>query len=45
MMASVAAKERTDDEWGQIIRDSGLQIVQIWRPSQSVESIIEAELY
>ncbi|KFY81900.1 hypothetical protein V500_10979 [Pseudogymnoascus sp. VKM F-4518 (FW-2643)] len=44
MMACLAAKERTEIEWGEVIRNSGLRIVKIWRPPQSVESVIEAEL-
>lgn len=44
MMACLAAKERTESEWEAVIQDSGLQVVKIWRPPQSVESIIEAEL-
>ncbi|KAH8805413.1 S-adenosyl-L-methionine-dependent methyltransferase [Xylogone sp. PMI_703] len=44
MMACLAAKERSESEWAQLIKDSGLRLVKIWRPPQSVESIIEAEL-
>ena len=44
MMACLSAKERTEGEWGQLIRNSGLRVVKIWRPPQSVESVIEAEL-
>ncbi|KAL5348689.1 hypothetical protein ACLOAV_006107 [Pseudogymnoascus australis] len=41
MMACLASKERTEIEWGEIIENSGLRIVKIWRPPQSVESVIE----
>lgn len=44
MMACLAAKERTESEWDQVIRNSGLRIEKIWRPPQSVESVIEAVL-
>ncbi|KFY46973.1 hypothetical protein V494_00266 [Pseudogymnoascus sp. VKM F-4513 (FW-928)] len=44
MMACLAAKERTEIEWGEVIRNSGLRVVKIWRPPQSVESVIEVEL-
>jgi len=44
MMACLAAKERTESEWGQIIQDSGLRLNKIWRPPQAVESIMEVEL-
>ncbi|KAF7561197.1 hypothetical protein G7046_g2951 [Stylonectria norvegica] len=44
MMACLAAKERTEGEWRQLISDAGLRVLNIWRPPQSVESVIEAEL-
>ncbi|KAF9767930.1 hypothetical protein IL306_014839 [Fusarium sp. DS 682] len=44
MMACLGAKERTEDEWRCLIEGAGLKILKIWRPLQSVESIIEAEL-
>lgn len=44
VMACLAAKERSESEWGQIIQNSGLRILKIWRPPQSVESVIEVEL-
>ena len=44
LMACLAAQERTESEWGEMIKSSGLRIIKIWRPPQSVESVIEAEL-
>ena len=44
MMACLAAKERTESEWDQLVTSAGLRIVTIWRPPQSVESVIETEL-
>jgi hypothetical protein len=44
MMACLSAKERTESEWRQLIKNAGLQVIKIWRPPQSVESVIEAEL-
>jgi O-methyltransferase domain len=44
MMACLAAKERTEGEFEALIEKAGLRVVKIWRPPQSVESVIEAEL-
>ncbi|KAH7236455.1 O-methyltransferase-domain-containing protein [Fusarium tricinctum] len=44
MMACLGAKERTEVEWRELIEGVGLRVLKIWRPLQSVESIIEAEL-
>jgi len=44
MMAVVAAKERTEAEWRDLITGAGLSVVKIWRPAEAVESVIEAEL-
>ncbi|KAM0543253.1 hypothetical protein ACHAPJ_012398 [Fusarium lateritium] len=44
MMACLGAKERTEAEWRQLVESVGLKVLKIWRPLQSVESIIEAEL-
>ncbi|KAM0298092.1 hypothetical protein HYE67_001128 [Fusarium culmorum] len=44
MMACLGAKERTEVEWRQLIESAGLKVLKIWRPLQSVESVIEAEL-
>ncbi|KAJ4253408.1 hypothetical protein NW762_010566 [Fusarium torreyae] len=44
MMACLSAKERTEAEWRQLIESAGLKVLKIWRPLQSVESIIEAEI-
>ncbi|KAM5346420.1 hypothetical protein ACJ41O_009425 [Fusarium nematophilum] len=44
MMACLGAKERTETEWRTLVESVGLRVLKIWRPPQSVESIIEAEL-
>ncbi|KAG6989491.1 O-methyltransferase asqD [Fusarium oxysporum f. sp. conglutinans] len=44
MMACLGAKERTEDQWCQLIESVGLNVLKIWRPLKSMESIIEAEL-
>ncbi|AEO55158.1 hypothetical protein MYCTH_2298688 [Thermothelomyces thermophilus ATCC 42464] len=44
MMACLAAAERSEDQWRDLIASAGLRIVKIWRPVQSVESIIEVEV-
>lgn len=43
MMACLASAERSEAEWTRLIEDAGLRLVKIWRPVQSVESIIEVE--
>lgn len=44
MMACLSAKERTEAEWRTIFEEAALKVIKIWRPAQSVESVIEAEL-
>lgn len=44
MMACLAAAERTEEQWCELVASAGLRVVRIWRPVQSVESIIEAEV-
>ncbi|KAL2200645.1 S-adenosyl-L-methionine-dependent methyltransferase [Corynascus similis CBS 632.67] len=44
MMAGLAAAERSEEQWRELIASAGLRVVKIWRPVQSVESIIEAEV-
>jgi hypothetical protein len=44
MMACLAAAERTEEQWKELVAGAGLRVVKIWRPVQSVESIIEAEV-
>ncbi|KAK4096527.1 S-adenosyl-L-methionine-dependent methyltransferase [Parathielavia hyrcaniae] len=44
MMACLAAAERSEEQWRELIASAGMRVVKIWRPVQSVESIIEAEL-
>ncbi|KAJ5787090.1 hypothetical protein N7457_002080 [Penicillium paradoxum] len=44
MMVDLAAKERTEKQWYQVIEPVGLKITKIWTPSDSAESLIECEL-
>ncbi|KAK2596136.1 hypothetical protein QQS21_006413 [Conoideocrella luteorostrata] len=44
MMACLSAQERDEGEWNHLIERAGLRVVKIWRPVQSVESVIETEL-
>ncbi|KAH9906185.1 O-methyltransferase-domain-containing protein [Xylariomycetidae sp. FL2044] len=44
MMACLAAAERTETQWRDLLSSAGLRVVKVWRPVQSVESIIEADL-
>lgn len=44
VMACLSAKERSETEWKGVVESAGLRIVKIWRPAQSVESVIEIEL-
>lgn len=44
MMASLSAKERDEGEWRSLIERAGLRVVKVWRPAQSVESVIETEV-
>ncbi|TDZ33516.1 O-methyltransferase [Colletotrichum trifolii] len=44
MMAGLAAAERTEGQWADVITGAGLRIVKIWRGMDRGECIIEAEL-
>jgi hypothetical protein len=44
MMACLAAAERAEEQWRELVAGVGMRIVKIWRPVQSVESIIEVEV-
>lgn len=44
MMVDLAAKERTEKQWYQVIEPVGLKITKIWTPLDSAESLIECEL-
>lgn len=44
MMACLAAAERSEEQWRELVESAGLRVVKIWRPVQSVESIIEVEV-
>jgi hypothetical protein len=44
MMACLSAQERDEGEWRSLIERAGLRVVKIWRPAQSVESVIETEV-
>ncbi|KAL2022628.1 hypothetical protein VTK56DRAFT_4972 [Thermocarpiscus australiensis] len=44
MMACLAAAERPEEQWRELVASAGLRVVRIWRPAHSVESIIEVEV-
>ena len=44
MMAVCAGMERTETQWEDLLKSSGLRISKIWSASQDAESIIEAVL-
>lgn len=44
MMACLAAAERTEEQWRELVASAGMRVIKIWRPVQSVESVIEAEV-
>ncbi|KAK1572874.1 O-methyltransferase [Colletotrichum navitas] len=44
MMNFGASKERTEEEWEELVRSAGLKIVKIWRVPSAKESVIEVEL-
>lgn len=44
MMAVCAGTERTETQWEDLLKLSGLRIFKIWSASQDAESIIEAVL-
>jgi hypothetical protein len=41
MWVMASARERTEDEFGQIFPKAGLEVVKIWRNPLSVTSIVE----
>ncbi|EFW99940.1 O-methyltransferase-like protein [Grosmannia clavigera kw1407] len=44
MMTLVAASERTEERWEELISSAGLRLIKIWRPEHSIEGIIEEEV-
>ncbi|KAL2258297.1 hypothetical protein VTK26DRAFT_8433 [Humicola hyalothermophila] len=44
MMACLSAAERSEDQWRALIESVGMRVLKIWRPVQSMESIIEVEV-
>jgi hypothetical protein len=44
MMAHLAAAERTEEQWHELVESAGLRVVKIWHSVQAIDSIIEAEL-
>ena len=42
MMAVLAAKERTETDWRNLLESEGLHISKIWTLDQGTESVIEA---
>jgi hypothetical protein len=43
-MMDLAARERTEQQWHQVIESVGLKVTKIWNPLDSAESLIECEL-
>ena len=44
MMGLAASRERTEAQWGDLLRSAGLKIVGIWTKEAHIESLIEAEI-
>lgn len=44
MMATFAAKERSESRWRKLIETCGLRIVKIWTINNATESLIECEV-
>ncbi|KAK1590435.1 S-adenosyl-L-methionine-dependent methyltransferase [Colletotrichum navitas] len=44
MMTLFSAKERTEEQWRNLLEPAGLKIVKIWTKGEGVESLIECEL-
>lgn len=44
VMVDLASKERTEHQWYELIKPTGLKIVKIWSAQASAESLIECEL-
>ncbi|KAG7294536.1 hypothetical protein NEMBOFW57_004611 [Staphylotrichum longicolle] len=44
MMAFLAAAERTEEQWRDLVESVGLRVVKIWRTVQGTDSIVEAEV-
>ena len=44
MMAVCAGMERTETQWEELLKSSGLRISKIWSASEDAESLIEAVL-
>ena len=44
MMVFVAAKERTESMWKDLLKTAGLKITKIWTSPAAIEAVIEAEL-
>ena len=44
MLALGAVRERTQNQWHQLLGGVGLKIIKVWTYEQGTESLIEAEL-
>ena len=44
MMAMVAGKERSENDWRNLVAKAGLEVVQIWRSEKAVQGIIECRV-
>ncbi|KUI55027.1 Demethylsterigmatocystin 6-O-methyltransferase [Cytospora mali] len=44
LMGLLAAGERTEADWRKLLEDVGFRIINVWKDTRGIESVIEAEL-
>lgn len=44
MMSGFASLERTERQWGELVREAGLEVVRVWHPEGAGPSVFEARL-
>lgn len=44
LMGLLAARERTEADWLQLLSGAGFEVLRVWRDEKGVESVIEAGL-
>ena len=44
MMVMIAGKERTEEQWEDLLGSAGYEMVKIWRSPLAVQGIIEAKV-
>ncbi|ROW15289.1 hypothetical protein VPNG_02994 [Cytospora leucostoma] len=44
LMGLLAAIERTEDEWKRLLENAGFKVIQFWKDTKGIETVIEAEL-